>query len=444
VFGASAALSYDFGDVRLKSISAYRRIASQFARDSLSSPFLVADTFDDYDQEQRSQELQLSGDFGGGFGNYVAGVFYLKETGTNSNLVDTSIGGLGSGGSVDNESAAVFAQTNLNFTEHLGATLGARYTDEQKGFTPGFRGGSQRFASNANGLALHLPPIVPLIVDGDYEAKSNKVDVTASFQWHVHEGLLSYVSYSTGFKAGGFSQRVGPGPAPVPAPSFRPEEVKVAELGLKWLGLDGRLRLNGAVFHTDYDDVQITPLFEGIGPVTRNAGKARIQGAELEWAFATSARWDVSGGVGLLDTKYRSLTPESQVNRNLDGTLVLTLDSELAKSPDVSANLVLAGHWPVAAGGNLTASVDWSYTSELFNDVLNSAELRRPAVSLLGAALSLTTADKHWALSLRGVNLTDEEYIIAGNAERYDSNIGYTQGTYARPREWWISIRREF
>jgi iron complex outermembrane receptor protein len=445
IFGASSTLAYDFGAGSLKSISAYRRIGSQFARDSLSSPFVVADTFDDYAQDQWSQELQFAGDWPGGLGDYVAGAFYLKEKGTNSNLVDTSIGGLGSGGSVDNESVAVFAQTNLHFTEQLGATIGARYTREEKGFTPGFRGGSQVFTSNANGLAITLPPTVPLIQDGHYTDRSNKVDITASLQWRLRAGLLSYVSYSTGFKAGGFSQRVGPGPGnPIPAPSFRPEEVKVAELGVKWLGLDGRLRLNGDVFHTDYDDVQITPLFEGIGPVTRNAGKARVQGAELEWAFVPSKWWDVSGGLGLLDTEYRSLTAQSQVNRNLDGTAVLTLDSELAKSPDISANLVLAGHWPAGNGGRFSASVDWSYTSELFNDVLNSAELRRPALSLLGAAISLVSADGHWDLTLRGVNLTDEEYIIAGNAERYDANIGYTQATYARPREWWISVRRDF
>lgn len=441
IVGASATLSWELGAVSLKSISAYREIDSQFARDSLSSPFVVADTFDDYDQEQWSQELQASGDFGE-LGNYVAGIFYLREEGTNSNLVDTSIGALGSGGSVDNESVAVFAQTNLRFTEHLGATLGARYTDEQKSFSPGFRGGSQRFTSNANGLALGLPPGVPLILDGDYQASSSQTDVTAALQLKIVADLLTYVSYSTGFKAGGFSQRIGPGPG-IPAPSFRPEEVAVIELGVKWLGLQDRVRLNAAVFQTDYDDIQITPLFEGIGPVTRNAGEARIRGAELELALAPNRSFDVMGGLGWLDTEYRSLTPESQVNLHLDRTPVLTLDTELAKSPEWSANLALAGHWLVGTG-TFTASVDWSYTSEMFNDVLNSAELRRPDLSLYGAALSFVTADGRWTFGARGVNLSDEEYIVAGNAERYLDNIGYTQGTYARPREWWLSVRRQF
>jgi iron complex outermembrane recepter protein len=444
ITGTSATLTYDFSNVQLKSISAYRHLMSNFARDSASSAFVVADTYDDYRQTQWSQEMQLSGALPSAWGNYVAGIFYLHETGSDSNLVATSIGDLQSGGSVDNDSLAFFAQTNLKLTERLGATVGARYTNEEKGFTPGYAGGEQAFHSNANGLALGLPPSLPLILDGDYQSHTHRTDYTLSLQYKITKDLMTYISHSTGFKSGGFSQRIGPGGAGIPAPSFRPETVRVAEVGLKWIGLGGRLRINSAAFYTDYKDVQITPIFEGIGPVTRNAGDAEIVGGEIDWAFAPNRDWALNGGLGLLSTRYKSLTPEALVNVNLDGSPILTLDSDLAKSPKTSANLTIARHWDVLAGHQLTASVDGSYTSELFNDVLNSPELRRPSLTLLGAALSLTTADENWNASLRGVNLTDKRYIIAGNAERYAGNIGYTQATYARPREWWVEVRRNF
>ncbi len=441
IFGAAATLTFDVGNITVRSITAYRDIDSNFARDSLSSPFLVADTTDDYVQNQFSQEIQLAGDLP--MGNYVAGIFYLAEEGTNSNLVATSIGDLGSGGSVDNDSWAIFAQANFVLTDRMGATLGLRYTDETKGFSPGFNGGSQLFVTNANGLALGLPPTLPLIVDGDYEVSSDKTDVTAAIKYNFTDDFMAYGSYSTGFKAGGFSQRIGPGPG-IPAPDFRPEEVSVFELGFKWLGLDGRLRLNGAVFMTDYKDLQITPIFEGIGPVTRNAGEAEIRGLELEWAYVPSEQWSFSGGIGLLNTEYTSLTPESQVNLNLDGTPILTLDSELAKSPDLSVNAALVRYWSSSNGGTISTQVDWSYTSEMFNDVLNAVELQRDDLHLIGAAITYTSPSDKWTVSLRGKNLTDEEYIVAGNAERYLGNIGYTQATFARPREYWLSIRRDF
>jgi iron complex outermembrane receptor protein len=443
IFGVSVTLSWTIGDVDVKSISAYREVDSDFARDSLSSPFVVADTIDQYDQKQWSQELRLSGTFLGSRGSYIAGLYYLAEEGTNSNLVATSLGDLKSGGSVDNESAAAFAQFNFDFSDIFAITAGVRYTDEQKGFSPGFEGESQRFETNT-GLGLPLPPVIPLIADGDYQYDTDQVDTTVALQVHFTPDLLTYASYSTGFKAGGFSQRIGPGPGnPIPAPSFRPEDVKVYELGTKWLGLNGRLRITAAAFFTDYEDVQITPLFEGIGPVTRNAGEAEIRGGEFEWAFIPDDRWEFTAGIGVLHTEYKALTDEAQANRNLDGSRVLTLDTELAKSPDWSANASLAHHWDVGRG-SLTARVDWSYTSELFNDVLNSEELARDELNLLGASLGFASGDGLWDLSIRGTNLTDEEYIIAGNAERYVQNIGYTQATYARPREWWIALRRNF
>jgi iron complex outermembrane recepter protein len=446
IYGISATLNYDLGPVQLKSISAYRYLTSNFARDSLSSPFLVADTYDDYLDKQWSEELQLLGNLPGGWGNYVLGAYYLGEQGTDSNLVATSIGDLDSGGSVDNHSTAIFGQSNLKLTDRLSATLGLRYTDEKKGFSPGYDGGPQVFISNANGLAAGLPPTLPLIASGNYSTTTSKVDYTAALKWEITTELMGYVSYSTGFKSGGFSQRVGPEPGvpAIPAPSFRPEKAGVAEIGLKWLGLDGRLRINGDVFDTNYRDVQITPLFEGIGPVTRNAGNARVYGGELDMAFLPDRHWEFSGGLGLLHTQYTSLTPESQVDQYLDGAPVLTLHSQLAKSPHVTANLIGTHKWDLPGGHLFSASVDASYTSSMFNDVLNSPELERPALTLLGAALTFDSSSKHWAVTARGENLTNREYIIAGNSERYLGNIGYTQATYARPREYWLSIRRNF
>ncbi len=445
IYGLSMTLSYNLGWAQLKSISAYRYLTSNFARDSLSSPFLVADTYDDYLDRQWSQELQLLGELPDDRGNYVLGVYYLGENGFDSNLVATSIGDLDSGGSVDNHSTAVFAQSDLKLTSLLSATLGVRYTNEKKGFTPGYEGGDQMFVSSANGLAAGLPPTVPLILPGDYTTTASKVDFTTALQLKITSELNGYISYATGFKAGGFSQRVGPSSAPgIPAPSFRPEEVGVVEAGLKWLGLDGRLRINGDIFHTRYKDVQITPLFEGIGPVTRNAGNARIYGGELDLAFLPDPHWELTGGLGLLHTEYTSLTPESQVDQNLAGMPLLTLSSQLAKSPHVSANLASTYKWDLPRGNTFGATVDASYTSSMFNDVLNSPELERPGMVLLGAALTFKTSGDVWEVTARGENLTDREYIIAGNAERYAGNIGYTQATYARPREYWLSIRRNF
>jgi iron complex outermembrane receptor protein len=444
-------LSYDLGDVELKSISAYREVLSDFARDSLSSPFLAADTVDNYDQKQFSQEFQLLGNLADGKVDYVLGAYYLNEDGTNSNLVDTSIGGLQSGGSVDNESYAFFGQTNFNLTDDFGVTAGIRYTDETKRFDPGFRGGEQEFIVNANGATIGLPPAgtaIPLIVAPEslglgsfYVNADDSVDFTLSLNYDVSEDVLVYASLSTGFKAGGFSQRIGPGPG-VPAPDFRKEEVTAYELGFKSTLLDNTLRLNGAAFFTDYTDLQITPIFEGIGPVTRNIGDAEIFGVEAEWTYVPNEAFEWSGGIGYLDDQLTSLTPEAAVNLDTLGNQILTLDTQLAKTPTWSINSAMSYRVPIKTDADVVFRGNWSFTSELFNDVLNSQVLRRPSLHLFGASVAYETGP--WAASFTANNLTNEEYIIAGNDETAAAQFGYAQATFARPREWWFSVKRDF
>lgn len=443
ILGLSLILNWDVGFGQIKSITGYRDLDSDFARDSLSSPFQVADTIDSYEHEQISQEFNLTGEPFNGRADYVAGFFYLTEEGTNSNLVDTSIGDLGSGGSIDNTTWAVFGQFNFDLIGALTATFGVRYTDEEKEFTPGFLGGDQVFVSDANGLALGLPPEVPLIIPGTYKKDIDNTDFTVALKYSFTDDLMTYASYSTGFKSGGFSQRIGPGPG-VPAPDFRSEEVDTFEIGFKWDGLENTLRLNGALFFSDYTDLQVAPIFEGIGPVTRNIGDAEVWGGELEFQYVPNDSWQFSGGLGYLNDKITSLSPEATTNIALDGSQVITRNTELAKTPEWSANAEAAYFWQVSAQSEIAARMNWSYTDDLFNDVLNTPELERDALHLLGASVSYENLENNWSVILQGVNLTEEEYIIAGNAEIAAGQFGYIQGTYARPREWWVSIRKGF
>lgn len=451
IWGVSLTAEWQLDAFTVKSITAYRDLESEFARDGDGSPFVVAHTLDVYEQEQISQELQLLGTGLDDRLDWVGGLFYFGEQGRNLNTVPTSIGALQSGGDVDNDTYAVFGQATYDATEALSLTLGLRYTDETKRFTPGFppptpQTLTQNPGSNFNGLALGLPPVLPLVAVDEFSTDAQELDINAVVQYRWTPGLMTYASYSTGFKSGGFSQRIGPsGASPLPAPpDFEPEEVRVYELGFKWDGLDNRLRVNGAAFYSDYDDIQVTPLFEGIGPVTRNAGEARIVGGELEAQFVPNEFWTADLGVGILDTKYTELSPEVQVNTTIDGELLITEDTELANAPTASVNASVERRLPLEGLGELSARLDWTYTSPLFNDVLNSPELRRDTLHLIGANVGFTSANGLWQVSLLGRNLTDEDYIISGNAERFAGNIGYTQGVFARPREVWARIRRNF
>jgi iron complex outermembrane receptor protein len=255
-----------------------------------------------------------------------------------------------------------------------------------------------------------------------------------AFEWS--DELMTYLSYSEGFKSGGFVQRVFPPKTEVPF--FKPETATVYELGFKWLGAAGRVRLNGAIFHTDYQDLQIE-VNDGIAPVTRNAAQADIDGFELELTAIPADGWLIQAGVGYLDAEYTSLDPNENFTTDLRS---LTLDSKLVNTPEWSGNLGIQYALGFTDGGQLITRADLSYIDDHYKDALNFPQLLQESYKLLDAYVTYVSAQTSWELSLFGKNLTDETYIVSGFAN------GLTQGrvtaNLGRPREWGIALTYRF
>ena len=118
---------------------------------------------------------------------------------------------------------------------------------------------------------------------------------------------MAYLSWSEGFKSGGFNQRYNaapPGNAPI---SFDPETAETWEVGLK-LDPTDTLRINLAAFSSDYDDIQMTYRL-GVVPLLFNAGVASIDGGELELEFAPTDAVRLDASLGYLDATFDSITP---------------------------------------------------------------------------------------------------------------------------------------
>ena len=103
---------------------------------------------------------------------------------------------------------------------------------------------------------------------------------TANYKWT--DDVSTYLRVATGYKAGGSAESVDVGQF---GNTFDPEDVTLYEVGLKSYLLDRKLRLNLAVFDSEYEDMQ---LFFNTNPadlsvlVATNAGKASVKGVELE------------------------------------------------------------------------------------------------------------------------------------------------------------------
>ncbi|MEX6725496.1 TonB-dependent receptor [Parapedomonas caeni] len=450
LWGVSMTLDWDLDLLAVKSITAYRKLDSDFVLDIDASPLTISSSANEYSQKQFSQEFQFSGRALDDKLKWLLGLYYLKEKGTDRNYLSFSIADFLSGGKVDNDSYAAFSQVSYDLTDKLSVTLGARYTYEKKRFLPNqyiindFTGGDLLMLSRCYIATTPTLPPNPLCAadptlnpDGNRILPYVQVSTTAkeftpaiTVDYKVTDEVLAYASYSKGFKSGGFTQRVFPPESETP--SFTPEFVNSYEVGLKTEWFDRRLRLNGAAFYTDYSDLQIV-VNEGIAPKVRNAGKARIKGFELEYevAVAEGIRW--SGGAGYTDAYYLEVPAIASP---------VTVASKLPNAPKWTATSGLSADVWTTEAGTLSLRGDWSYKGGHYKDAVNSAALYQKGVSLFNASATFTAADEHWSATFGATNLTNKKYLLSGYQDLAAASA--VEGTFSRPREWYLKLKYQY
>ena len=452
LFGAAAVLSYTFDNgIQLKSITSVRQLDSEFARDGDHSPHRISQFLDFLEQDQFTQEIQLLGSSLDDRLEWILGYYYFTEDGDNANILDFTVSNFRSGGAFDNETMAVFAQATYDLTDRLHLMVGGRFTDETKSFTPDqiifqnyYAGISQMLPSGHPLAALDAPflqagfRILPFI---EKEIDVSEFTPMVNLSFDLSDQIMVYASYSEGFKSGGFSQRVFPpvvagftAPPGTPdidlIPTYDPEFVDVIEAGIKITALDSRLRLNAAVFHTDYEELQVQ-VFNSVAPVTQNIGAATIDGVELELMAAPGAGWFVETSMSYLDASYDDInTSITLIGQNF----------EFERVPEFTASLGLSKEIALASG-SLVARVDWSYRDDTFNDSFNTPQLRTDSYSLVDFGLTWRNAGEDFRVSINGRNITDEEYLISGV---YGTAFQTMDGLFDRGQQWSLSLSRDF
>ncbi len=451
IFGASINLGYEISDaMTLKSITAWRSLESEFARDGDHSPHRIAQFFDDLEQDQFSQELQLLGDHGAL--SWIAGAYYFSEDGDNVNILDFTVSNFRSGGEFDNEAWAVFAQGTYDITDTLHLTLGGRYTEETKKFLPdqiiftNYYAGISEVVPPGNPLAALDAPflqagtrILPCL---EIEIDIDEFTPLVNLSWDATDDIMLYAGYSEGFKSGGFTQRVFPpivppftAPPGTPdidlIPTYEPEFADVYEIGFKSTLADGRVRFNGALFHTDYEDLQVQ-VFNSVAPVTENIGSADIDGLELELQASPGAGWLIDATFAWLDAEYDEIDTQ------------LTLigeDFSFERVPEYSGSLGVSKEFSLNSMGTLIVRGDASYRDDTFNDAFNTAVLETESYTLVDARLRWISPSESLSITLSGINLTDEDYLVTGV---YGTAFQAFEGVYDRGRQWLLEAQWEF
>ncbi len=394
----------------------------------LEAPFQV-------NNEQFSEEFQvlyqnekLSG---------VAGFYYLDAK--TFNIFDVLLADLGgliglpglqaqTLGDVSTDTWSVFADFTYDLNDKFSLTLGGRYTDDERtaqvlrttflgGFSPAFGGTG-----------------FPIAVTSNFNGTNSWTDFSphVSLAWKPDANNNVYVSFSQGFKGGGFDPRAQSTGAPdfdgsgavSPAEifqfmAFEPEEVDSYEIG--WKTQMGAYSHSISAFYADYTNVQVPGSVgldttgDGVNDtftgVTSNAGSIEIKGLEYEGnlqladdAFTPGDAWSVQWALGVLDAEYKEFI-------NAFGVDISNV-AQVQNTPDLTASATLSYSAPFQSG-NLTFLNTLSYRGDSQQFELASP-IDQESFALWNSSLVWNSDDNSWQFGIHAKNITDERYKVAG------------------------------
>lgn len=199
---------------------------------------------------------------------------------------------------IDKDSA-LFGEVSFDVTESVTLTGGLR-TFKAENSLVGFFGFNANYSSNYgeflcfSDTQFRGAPCTNLDDDVDESGTVPKVNVT----WRIDDQRMVYATYSEGFRPGGINRNGT-------VPPYKSDRLKNYELGWKTTWAGNRLRLNGAIFREEWEDIQFSflpPSGAGL-TVIKNAGGARINGLEMDMAWAATDSFTLAAGISLLDAE---------------------------------------------------------------------------------------------------------------------------------------------
>ena len=318
---------------------------------------------------------------------------------------------------VDSESYAAFGQITYPFTDRFSMTLGLRYTEDEKDARQIGRNNDPNDAT----------PGIPLFPGQPY-------DVTASDSWEsttgrfgvdyrTESGQLLYASASKGFKSGIFPsqnnvvQNVG-----VATPE---EEVWSYEIGAKTEWFDRTLRVNLALFHMDYEDLQLFRLDPQLQALDVHRGhgepgrRARDPGRAGRRPRSRPERGLSQGRGGRRTERRRRVAARSGTHaRRVRRVFV--------------AGRRAAGCRSAASSSGRTTTGPRSLTT---TTPRTGASRRSRAYALLDARAAYQLEGRNLEFSVWGKNLTDEEYPL-----HTIPFLGNGFSIFAPPRTYGVSV----
>jgi iron complex outermembrane receptor protein len=412
-------------------------------------------------QDQTSLESRWSGDIGENL-NMTVGInlFDQEYTYNERRLLIDTFDRPGSS-TIEHQTAGLFAQGDYNLTESVILTVGGRYSYEKKEAAIGVigdpgAGSCTQLVVDRSGetFPLSTPPetapapppfdreinwsdcLQPFQDEQSWTNFSPKVGLT----WHATEELMAYASFSRGFRSGGYNVRFATTAylSNPDNPDFQPgpydeEVVDAFEVGFKWQTEDSRVRVNGAVFYNQYDDLQRSANNQSGVQTIFNAASGTTEGFEVDFVAAITDGLTLEGSYGYTKAEY------DEADFLVTATGKKAADFQFQMVPESTASAALTYDHTIGDLGYLTWRGSYSYMDSVASDDFNFLIL--PQYELYNASLTFTDMSEKFKLALFGRNLKDEVYSNFG----FDNtSIGSKTVWLSPPRTYGVELSYNF
>jgi iron complex outermembrane receptor protein len=418
--GVSLSIRQEAGPVILKSITAYRSLSLDYHFDQDVVPAYLLETILDEAQDTFSQEVQITSSANAWL-QWVAGGYYFDDLAKGDPI--TNEGSTVAGASQQyrtrqkTDSIAGFLQATAPLGFRTRLTGGVRYTRDDKDISGDLTEG------------VDAPKILRT---ASQSLDADKATYRGSLDHQFTDNVMGYVSYNTGFKSGIFNTIV------FYAPPVKPEEVKAAELGLKTDLLEHRARFDMSVFDSQYTNIQLSEIENGVG-VLINAAAARIKGGDADLSVIPIKNLDFSAGVSYLDGAYTSFPNAPYFVVTSHGATQIARDAtgnQTIQTPKVTFSTSIGYTW-YSQWGSIKGTLSDAYNSGFNWDA--GGEVKQTAYNLVGTNLRWTDVDSKWGFEVYGSNLLNKEYL----ADARPTTFGIEESP-APPRTYGVRIHWQF
>jgi len=395
------------------------------------------------DSETTTEELQAQGSVHELGLKYVTGVYF--EDNRPQSLQENPTDAFGVTATqyyeIEKRSKAIYAQGDFQ----LGAL-----NSSLEGWT--ITAGARRTVDEMEGDASLLNPRFSIVKEDEHTRQfATTWLLGANYQF---EKAMAYGKIARGYKAGGFT-----GLAANPANFYYdPEYVLSYELGVKSdvNVADMPLRLNAAVFLSNYDDMQrVAPeTYNGaIGLATLNAGKAEIKGFEMDFILLATERFRISGNYSYTDAEFKKfLVPRQAPTPQEDctgqgisgGALGDYSCMPFSEIPKQQYSLSVSYELPLDVSvGSVETSLTYSWVDDRYTAALSVPDAEPGAwmddyYTINGSISWHNIFDSQFEAQLFATNLTDEEYRVANS--NVWNQFAFRNSMWSEPRMYGLRV----